>query len=559
MNKLLGKYKPRVSLAILSLPFCLSLTSCLEYDQTVIRPEHTNVGNPEPAPRPFIKINKNHKVLLAIFDSGIDYNHPDLINNVHFELDEKGNPIGAGKDYMANDNWASWRVVDTNSYEFQYLSTEEKEDQLKQTTEKKYNTDLRRRIGERQCLLKEVIEIDPRLSQFTHPYRATIEEEQTTYRHGTHVAGLMTYDRPDFGLIPYRILPYHQNRQDKIDSNIGKADKFAENFADAISDADKKGVKIVNLSIGGSFLRPDDVSSPKDEAALEKFNNLTAIISKRLTEIIKTYPHILFVAAAGNDSGWSDNDSRIQYPCGVEADNVLCVGALNKRDSKATFTNVPLSDVDLVFAPGAKVNSLSPSDYCPFLNQLLDSFLTEKSGAPLCSYKEVEGPRAPDSEKIWTVNENVKRAKSVIIKAAYEACSYKDNQYIKFNGTSMATPLVSHLAAEILAEKNYAKASEVIEQIKLKAQVKKGKSFTAFWLTDSMLMPRSWDKKKDSQGPNTTPVLKLTSNQSLQNQTTSLHRQVYDYMSLDLNSYLNHPDLMPLKIIMGTQSTELQN
>jgi subtilisin family serine protease len=306
-----------------------------------------------------------------------------------------------------------------------------------------------------------------------------------TARHGTHVAGLMVYDRPDFGIIPYRILPYYENRQDKIDANVGKSDRFINNFAEAVADADKKGVRIVNLSLGGSFMRPDSDNTVNDEALLEKFENLSKIVTGALSQIIKKYPHILFVAAAGNDSGWSDNKSRVQYPCGVEADNILCVGALNTRDAFTTFTNIPMNNIDLVFAPGSKVKSLAPSDRCPFIDDLIESFLKENSGAALCSYK--------GAQEGWKVDAGAQDAKAPIIRAAYDACAYKANQYTRMSGTSMATPIVAHLAAEILVEKDIPLAKDLISEIKSRAQVDQGKSFVSYSLTASRLKVPSWN------------------------------------------------------------------
>ncbi|MCB0361894.1 MAG: S8 family serine peptidase, partial [Bdellovibrionales bacterium] len=356
----------------------LSLTAlfgCYERDQTIVknRPEHLILANPPPTPRDFRKINESHRVLVAIFDTGIDYNHPSLINNTHFELDENGQPKAYGYDYYANDEWASYRVVDTSKYEFSLLREEVQKEILKSTSVEDYNKKMQIDREKMECEQRELLEIDPRLEKYTEAFRG-LEAEDGSTLHGTHVAGLMTYDRPEIGLISYRVLPYFQTQEDKKNGNIGKQDKFVQNFKDAVErlskvkDSQGRGVRIVNLSLGGSFKRPDG----DDQEAVEKFNRYVKIVTEELADIIKSYPDILFIGAAGNDGGWSDNISRVQYPCGIDAENVLCVGATTKDGRKTTFTNVPLNDVELVFAPGYELKSLSPSDRCPFLLKFME-------------------------------------------------------------------------------------------------------------------------------------------------------------------------------------------
>jgi len=106
----------------------LLLTGCWDLekhsDQTIIKEEHKSIGNPEPSPRHFRANNMQHKIILGVFDSGVDYNHPELKRNIHFDLDRDGQPIGAGRDFLALDNWASNRLVNTRLYKFQFLYRE---------------------------------------------------------------------------------------------------------------------------------------------------------------------------------------------------------------------------------------------------------------------------------------------------------------------------------------------------------------------------------------------------------------------------------------------------
>ncbi|MBI4042567.1 MAG: S8 family serine peptidase [Deltaproteobacteria bacterium] len=327
--------------------------------------------------------------------------------------------------------------------------------------------------GDDICVAEQVLKVDPRLAKFLHPYRQTRAEDY----HGTHVAGLMTYDRDDIGLISYRLLPYYKTKEDVKKEETGEADRFAENLADAIKDAHEKGVRIVNISLGGSFTKPNESDGVDYEKELETYNNARRMLTERITGVVNQYPDILFVAAAGNDGGWSDNVSRVQYPCGIEASNVLCVGGINEDDSLANFTNIPLNHVDLVFAGGVEIISTVPTDRCAVLEDILHSiFLDENSAKPkaLCHYD--------NSSHQWLQDNAQIALKLPLIKSLYETCNIEENHYRALSGTSMATPLVAHLAAEILLEQPHLNGVEIIKAIKDRANPVQMGSFVAYKL-----------------------------------------------------------------------------
>ncbi len=63
---------------------------------------------------------------------------------------------------------------------------------------------------------------------------------------------------------------------------------------------------------------------------------------------------ILFIAAAGNNS--SDNDLIPHYPSSYGLDNIISVMATNKTDNRASFSNYSLTSVDIA-APGDEILS----------------------------------------------------------------------------------------------------------------------------------------------------------------------------------------------------------
>jgi subtilisin family serine protease len=195
---------------------------------------------------------------------------------------------------------------------------------------------------------------------------------------------------------------------------------------------------------------------------MENFMKMKTTTLAVVTEAVKKYPDMLFVAAAGNDGGWSDNKTRVQFPCGLEAENVLCVGALTDDGLKTSFTNVPFNNIDLVFAPGNEVESLAPSDRCPEADQLFSSFLARNSKAGgICKF----------DKGVWSPNQEIISLRGQMIDAQVGVCESNKNLLVKMSGTSMASPLVAHFAATLLLENPEIKTGkELIALIKSKAK-----------------------------------------------------------------------------------------
>ncbi len=375
-----------------------------------------------------------------------------------------------------------------------------------------YNEKIRAQVSSTECTNSAIFMITPKAQKYLHTFRALKEEMDNT--HGTHVSGLMTYDRPDFGLIPYRILPYYESKEDKELSKQGIKDRFIEDLRDSFADAEKKGVKIINLSLGGGFEKPVDGSKDED---IEDFQKYLHMIKDDLEQIIKSHPSMLFIAAAGNDGTWSDGSARVQYPCGLSAENILCVGSLNKKDQLSSFTNIPLNNVDLVFMLGENVISTLPSDLCPELVDLQSSLLP-KLGT---SSNESQESQANDPEKLaplCVMNPDKSFSQNFInmlaakekITQTVNKCMKNKALYGRMTGTSMASPLVAHLAGEIWVKNLKMTPVEVIQKIKNSAtrqafgplMVDKLKVKKPSWYADFEAAPMilSGNSKKKSSG-----------------------------------------------------------
>ena len=146
--------------------------------------------------------------------------------------------------------------------------------------------------------------------------------------HGSHVAGtIAAAGNNSAGLIGVapgaRVLPLRV----MDDSGSG----WMSNIAAGFEYAADRGVPIVNASLGGSR-------------------------SSVLEDIIAAHPRTLFVVAAGNDNVNDDDPDAAEYPCAFPEANVVCVGASNQSDARASFSNYGATSVDL-FAPGVSILS----------------------------------------------------------------------------------------------------------------------------------------------------------------------------------------------------------
>jgi subtilisin family serine protease len=155
--------------------------------------------------------------------------------------------------------------------------------------------------------------------------------------HGTHVAGTIAAQRDNHegiaGVAPgARIMPLRALGSNGRGTNIAIAEAFAY--------AGRMGIRVVNASLGGAGLDQTQLSA------------------------IQAYPNTLYVVAAGNSN--VNNDVTPHGPCALPAANILCVGASDENDRRASFSNYGAASVD-VFAPGTSILSTYTSQPYAYL------------------------------------------------------------------------------------------------------------------------------------------------------------------------------------------------
>ncbi|PKM56434.1 MAG: hypothetical protein CVU98_11270 [Firmicutes bacterium HGW-Firmicutes-3] len=107
------------------------------------------------------------------------------------------------------------------------------------------------------------------------------------------------------------------------------------------------GATVINCSFGP--VAPSD-NNEWVSKAYEKF----------FTEVQKTNPNVLFVAAAGNEANADKSKGALNgknyYPAGLNLPNIITVGAVNTDGSRANFSNFATEDAEVTLsAPGVNM------------------------------------------------------------------------------------------------------------------------------------------------------------------------------------------------------------
>jgi thermitase len=151
--------------------------------------------------------------------------------------------------------------------------------------------------------------------------------------HGTHVAATVAAGRNDTEAerAVVGVAPDTKLMALRVCNGAGACRSSA--IADAFEYAGDEGAAVVNASLGG----------PSRSAVM--------------LQAIRAHPDTLYVAAAGNDG--DDLESAPQFPCELDAPNMVCVAATGQADELAGFSNFGRTAVDLA-APGTRILSAQP-------------------------------------------------------------------------------------------------------------------------------------------------------------------------------------------------------
>jgi len=179
------------------------------------------------------------------------------------------------------------------------------------------------------------------------------------HAHGTHVAGIAVDGNPYARILTARFTTDYHTIPKMPTIELSR--KMAQNYIETIEYMKSNGVRVVNMSWGGtvrgteSDLEANGIGETAEERA-RLAREMFDIEKEALFNAMKSAPGILFVNAAGNDN---DNVSfEDYYPASFDLANLLVVGAVDKAGDVTSFTSFgPTVDV---YANGYEVESYLP-------------------------------------------------------------------------------------------------------------------------------------------------------------------------------------------------------
>ncbi len=173
------------------------------------------------------------------------------------------------------------------------------------------------------------------------------------YAHGTFVAGIALHGNPVARLLVCNLPP-------GLPTSLARVGCDAASYHKIIAYLTARGVRVVNMSwdispekIQTLLEREGRGGSPAERRRLAQ--HIYDIGCRSFTRAVQSAPHILFVAAAGNQ-----NENVLfnpSYPASLHAPNLIVVGAVDGAGEETSFTS--FGNVD-VYADGVDVPSFVP-------------------------------------------------------------------------------------------------------------------------------------------------------------------------------------------------------
>jgi len=192
-------------------------------------------------------------------------------------------------------------------------------------------------------------------------YGAAIEELQAAgnYLHGTYVASVAAAGNP-YARIAIARIEFSSTVQPNPCPSVDLAQKDARNVAATVEFFKRNGVRVVNMSFGGSA---DDIGAQLEmcgqglsaEARRKLARDIFDIGKGAMTRALAGAPEILFVAAG---SGSDDAATRETVPADLVLPNLLTVGATDHAGDEAPFTSA--GKTVAAFANGELVEGTMP-------------------------------------------------------------------------------------------------------------------------------------------------------------------------------------------------------
>lgn len=348
-------------------------------------------------------------VTTAVIDSGVDFNHPQLINRAWQNKNEVIN--GTDDDYNGLiDDVNGWNFSDNNNQlinpKYMHLSKDKEIRELMALLEGKMS--LEQLSTSELAWLKEVLKRRPNIFDEMSSFG--------NFMHGTHVAGITAKDN-DADIMGIKLIPTDdKDTVEKVASQYapqtkqkGIREKLVSKAVKSLAELQAQGmqpigqylnrnsVAVANCSYGMGYPQAENLakmllsklylfSPPKKDIDKVARNFVNAMNEQQEKYYIKASPNTLFVFAAGNDG--LNNDEFPSAPNNIVAENLISVAATDSTNKLADFSNYGLRTVD-VAAPGVQILSSIPgggemkvsgtSQAAPYVSNVASRILEENS------------------------------------------------------------------------------------------------------------------------------------------------------------------------------------
>lgn len=316
---------------------------------------------------------------IAIIDSGVDYKHKDLKNNIWQNSNSK--TVDAdGATYDGDTH--GWNFAENNNQiiDYKYLGT--------------FSSDCTKIFEVQAKILGGTAtqeEKDWYKSKKNDPEFLKELQKFGNFVHGTHVSGISASEAQKASLIGLKLIPtetpggaeiarFVEEHKAEVTDNRDEnpmvkmfLSMIAQRQVQMLTTVGKYTSAVKSEVANGSFgvsmtavkptvkqLVKQITGTEPTEAETDAYAAyLVNEISNGSKDFVGASQGTLFVFAAGNDG--TDNDTIPASPANVKTDNTITVAATNGMDSLAVFSNYGNKMVE-VAAPGVAIMSTVPGD-----------------------------------------------------------------------------------------------------------------------------------------------------------------------------------------------------
>src|SRR5690606_8342612 len=189
------------------------------------------------------------------------------------------------------------------------------------------------------------------------------------------------------------------------------SDMFVSQIIESSERAIADGARVINMSLG-QLIEKKYGNQTDDLTAKTKHLER----AQKIKQLALNNPNTAFVVAAGNEGQWIDQNARVGLPCGADAPNIVCVGAVDSDGDIASFSNILMAEGTFILGYGVNVLSTMPQD--------------------MCSADEITKLQEPADVTALSIDNKRKLAEKI-------RTDCQDLHLKKLSGTSMATPIIA--------------------------------------------------------------------------------------------------------------------